>query len=177
MSIEVTDKLLIEKIKDECRRIEEDTEHSFKGHYNSAVFWSNLNLILGLSAAVFGATAGGTSAMNGADVTVTGAAFFSAIFATCLTFLKPGEKSDSHKNAGNLYQALRNKTRIFREIELLSDQDGSLHKNKIMELVERRDELNSIMPSIPRASYRKAKKDIDSGRAQYLVDKEKIDEC
>jgi hypothetical protein len=160
------------KIINECKRIEEDTEHSFKAHYNAAEFWSNLNLLLGLPAALLGAIAGGTSAADGAQATVTATAFLATAFVTCLTFLKPGEKSDAHKNAGNLYQALRNKTRLFREIETddaLPDIDA---KKKLTAFVDRRDELNSTMPTIPRAAYEKAKKDIDAGRAKYAVDKE-----
>jgi hypothetical protein len=161
-----------EKIIKECGRIEEDTEHSSKAHYNAAEFWSHINLLLGLPAALLGAVAGGTSAADGAQATVTATAFLATAFITCLTFLKPGEKSDAHKNAGNLYQTLRNKTRLFREIEFddtLADVDA---KKKLMLLVERRDELNSTMPTIPRKAYEKAKKDIDDGNAKYLVDKE-----
>lgn len=160
------------KIINECKRIEEDTEHSCKAHYNAAEFWSNLNLLLGLPAALLGAIAGGTSAADGAQATVTATAFLATAFVTCLTFLKPGEKSDAHKNAGNLYQALRNTTRFFREIEIndaLPDMDA---KKKLKAFVDRRDELNSTMPTIPRAAYEKAKKDIDAGRAKYVVDKE-----
>jgi len=165
------------KIISECKRIEEDTEHSFKAHYNAAEFWSHINLLLGLPAALLGAIAGGTSAADGAQVTVTATAFLATAFVTCLTFLKPGEKSDAHKNAGNLYQTLRNKTRLFREIEFddsLSDSDA---KKKLIVLVDKRDELNSIMPTIPKKAYEKAKKDIDDGRAKYLVDKEINRDC
>lgn len=169
----MTEELLLQKIEDECRRIEEDTEHSFKGHYNSAEFWGHMNLILGLAAALSGILAGGTSAADGSDATVTGAAFFSAIFATCMTFLKPGEMADSHKNAGNFYHSLRNRVRIFREIELVSGRDADSLKSMFLKFVERRDELNSIMPRVGRAAYEKAKKDIDSGRAAYRVDSAK----
>ena len=41
-----------------------------------------------------------------------------------------------------------------------------------MQIVERRDDLNSTMPPIPRAAYEKAKKDIDADKAKYLVDTE-----
>lgn len=168
---------LKEKIVKECARIEEDAEHSFKSHYNAADFWSNINLLLGLPAALLGAIAGGASAADGSQATVTATAFLSTALVTCLTFLKPGEKSDAHKSAGNLYQILRNKTRLFREIdfdESLSDADA---KKKLILLVDRRDELNSTMPTIPRKSYEKAKKDIDEGRAKYSVDKEINSDC
>ena len=161
------------KLADECQRIEEDSLHSFKGHYNAAEFWSQLNLLLGLPSAVLGAIAGGTSAADGSQAAVTGAALLASALVTCMTFLKPGEKADAHKNAGNLYQALRNKTRIFREIDLNEDNAMNELRKKLSDLAERRDELNTTMPTIPRRAYEKAKKDIDSGRATYLVDGEK----
>lgn len=166
------EELIIQKIENECRRIEEDAEHSFKAHYNAAEFWSSANLMLGLPAAVLGVMAGGASATDGSQAAVTGTAFLASALVTCLTFLKPSEKSDSHKNAGNFYQSLRNRARLFRELELNSITSIDDVKQKFMQIVERRDDLNSTMPAIPRAAYEKAKKDIDMGRSKYLVDTE-----
>ncbi|NVJ62407.1 MAG: SLATT domain-containing protein [Gammaproteobacteria bacterium] len=167
------DSSVTEKIIAECKRIEEDTEYSFKAHYNASVFWSRVNLALGLPAALLAAFAGGSSAADGAQAAITGTAFLSTAFVTCMTFLKPSQKSDSHKNAGNLYQALRNQARIFREIEISDNMSEIEAKKTFKELAKRRDELNSIMPTIPRKAYEKAKNDIDSGRSVYLIDKGK----
>lgn len=163
---------LKEKISNECARIEEDSEHSFKSHYNAAEFWGNINLLLGLPAALLGAVAGGTSATDGSQAMVTGTAFLATALITCVTFLKPSEKSDSHKNAGNLYQSLRNQTRLFRELELVETLPDEDAKKRLVALANRRDELNASMPSIPRKAYEKAKRDIDDGRSEYKVDKE-----
>ena len=43
---------LIRKLIDEARRIEEDTEHSFKGHYNAASRWARYHLCIGLPSAL-----------------------------------------------------------------------------------------------------------------------------
>ncbi|MEK0157853.1 SLATT domain-containing protein [Pseudoalteromonas piscicida] len=163
---------LKEKISNECARIEEDSEHSFKSHYNAAEFWGNINLLLGLPAALLGAVAGGTSATDGSQAMVTGTAFLATALITCVTFLKPSEKSDSHKNAGNLYQSLRNQTRLFRELELVEKLPDEEAKKRLVALANRRDELNASMPSVPRKAYEKAKQDIDDGRSEYKVDKE-----
>ncbi|MBD1389259.1 SLATT domain-containing protein [Neiella sp. HB171785] len=162
---------LKEKIAKECVRIEEDSEHSFKSHYNAAEFWSGINLWLGLPAALLGAVAGGSSAADGAQAMITGTAFFSTALVTCMTFLKPSEKADSHKNAGNLYQSLRNETRVFRGVELGESLSAEEGKQALHKLASRRDELNTTMPAIPRKAYEKAKKDIDSGRSKYQVDR------
>tara|TARA_R110002072_G_scaffold301462_1_gene481227 strand:- start:6148 stop:6672 length:525 start_codon:yes stop_codon:yes gene_type:complete len=172
MSLEELKKSIIA----ESNRIEEDAEHSFKGHFNSAEFWSHINLALGLPAALLGAFAGGTSAADGSQAAITGTALLASALVTCMTFLKPSEKSDSHKNAGSFYQALRNQTRLFREIDLEFEGDEKSIRKRLLELSSRRDELNSTMPSIPRAAYEKAKKDIDSGRARYQVDKERLND-
>lgn len=166
------DQIVIKRLEEECKRIEEDTEHSFKAHYNSAEFWSRVNLMLGLPSAILGVIAGGTSAYDGGQAIVTGTALLASALVTCLTFLKPGEKSDSHKNAGNLYHSLRNKTRLLREIELVENSNNAELKDRLYELFDRRDELNVSMPSISSSSYEKAKKDIDAGRARYQVDKD-----
>lgn len=164
---------LIRKLAEECRRVEEDTEHSFKGHYNAADHWSRVNLILGLPSAVLGAIAGGVSAADGYQAAITAAALLASALVTCLTFLKPGERADSHKNAAHLYQALRNNARILREIDLENEPDLVNARSRLGALTDKRDELNASMPSIPRHAYERAKKDIDSGRAQYAVDKER----
>lgn len=168
----MTNENTLEKISKECKRIEEDTLHSFKSHYNSADFWSKVNLGLGLPAALSGMIAGGSSSVQFNDALTTGAALIASALTICLTFLKPSEKSDSHKNAGNLYQALRNKARIFREVELTRSENIDQVLKDFNSLAARRDELNTIMPSISRAPYEKAKEDIDEGRAVYQVDKE-----
>ena len=171
------DQSVKESIIKECLRIEEDTEHSFKSHYNASAKWSKINLWLGLPAAILAAAAGGTSAADGPQIIITIVAFLSTIFISCLTFLKPSERSDSHKAAGHSYHALRNKTLMFREIELNSITDDAGILKVIRALSERRDELNSTMPSIPRKAYEKAKKDIDTGRAKYMTDKESRNDC
>lgn len=165
---------LIKKLSEECRRVEEDVEHSFKGHYNAADDWSKINLILGLPSAVLGAVAGGISATDGCQAAITAAALLASALVTCLTFLRPGERADSHKSAAHLYQALRNNARIFREIDLESEPDFAHARSRLKSITDKRDELNASMPSIPRRAYEKAKKDIDSGRAKYSVDKERL---
>lgn len=160
-----------EKIANESSRIEEDSEHSFKAHYNASDKWGRTNLALGLLAALIGAISGGASSAGCSQALVTATAFIATALITCMTFLKPNEKSESHKNAGNLYQSLRNQTRIFREIELDETMTDTEAKKKLALFCNRREELNTTMPSIPRQAYEKAKKDIDEGRANYKVDK------
>lgn len=158
------------KLITEANRIEEDTEHSAKGHFNAADRWASYHLRIGLPAAVLAAIAGGTAFADYPVIAGT-LAILSTSLTTVLTFLKPSEHAENHKSAADQYLRLRNRTRIFREIELIDDTDIVDAKNRLFELANSRDELNQTSPGIDRKDYEKAKADIDEGRSQYRVDK------
>jgi len=161
---------LITKLIAEARRIEEDAEHSAKGHFNAADRWSGYHLRIGLPAAVLAAIAGG-SAFADCPVVTSALAVLSTALITVLTFLKPSEHSANHKAVADQYLKLRNRARMFREIELSGDMELDAAKARLMELADVRDELNQASPEFSRQDYEKAKTDIDEGRSQYRVDK------
>jgi hypothetical protein len=160
---------LTTKIASEAARIEEDTEHSMKGHYNAADRWARYHLWLGLSAATFAAIAS-TAAFNLYPEVAGILASISTALTTVLTFLKPSERAENHKAIAGQYLALRNRTRIFREIELDNEIDISAAKKFLIELSSGRDDLNHRAPSIPRQDYERARSDIEAGRSQYSID-------
>ncbi len=160
---------LIQKLVAECQRIEEDTEHSSKGHYNAGDRWGRYHLFLGLPAAIVAAIAG-AAAFKDCPELAGSLALVSTALTTVLTFLKPSERAEMHKSVGSQYHALRNQTRIFREIELSDGLDAETAKERLLELARIRDELNAASPGIPRCDYEKAKQDIDAGNSQYRVD-------
>lgn len=160
---------LTQKLVEECRRIEEDAEHSSKGHYNAGDRWGRYHLFLGLPAAIVAAIAGAAAFKDYPELAGS-LALVSTALTTVLTFLKPSERAEIHKSAGSQYHALRNRTRIFREIELSDGLDAETAKKRLLELARIRDELNAASPGIPRRDYEKAKQDIDAGRSQYRVD-------
>jgi len=164
---------LKQKLTAEALRIEEDTEHSAKGHYNAADRWSKYHLSIGLPSAVIAAVAGAT-AFNDMPAMAGSLAILSTALTTVLTFLKPSEHAENHKAVAGQYLALRNKARIFREIELQDCEDLSVAKKRLLELTNTRDELNQASPGIARKDYEKAKQDIDEGRSRYRVDQEAI---
>jgi len=163
---------LISKLAAEAQRIEEDTEHSFKGHYNAAARWARYHLWIGLPSALLAAIAGAAAFKDQPEL--AGAlAFLSTALTTVLTFLKPSERAEMHKAVAGQYQALRNQARIFREIGLTDDLAADAAKARLFELAKTRDELNQSSPAIARRDYELAKKDIDGGRARYRVDEAK----
>lgn len=162
---------LIPKLIAEARRIEEDAEHSAKGHYNAGNRWGRYHLYIGLPAALISAIAGAAAFKNCPEL-AGGLALLVTALTTVLTFLKPSEHAEMHKAAAGQYHALRNQTRIFREIELADVLESDATKIRLLDLARTRDELNATSPAVPRCDYEKAKKDIDTGRSRYQVDEE-----
>lgn len=162
---------LKDAIADETHRIEEDALHSMKGHFNAGSLWGKVHLILGLPSAILAGWAGIEAFAENPQLTAILALLSAALTAT-VTFLKPQAVSDNHKNAGREYNKLKNKARIFREIEFPGLEEDEA-KQTLKDLADQRDALNSMSPDIPRWAYSNAKKDIDEGRANYKVDVEK----
>ncbi len=160
-----------ESVRDEALRIEEDALHSMKGHFNVAHRWGKAHLCLGIPGTVLAAWAG-VNAFSDCQTLTSILALLAASLMAVITFLKPQTISENHRNAGAEYNKLKNKTRIFREIELPRFDDEKA-RHWINELAEQRDALNSMSPDIPRWAYEKAKRDIDNGMADYKVDVEK----
>ena len=160
------------KLIAEARRIEEDCNHSSKGHYYDSKRWSRHHLTVGLPAAILGGIAG-LLAFNGWPQIAGSSALISAVLATILTFLKPSERAENHSSAAGQYLALRNQTRMFREIDLEETGFTPSTKARLAELAKKRDELNQTCPAISQKSYKLAKKDIDAGYSTHQIDKEK----
>ena len=154
----------------EAHRIEEDTEHSAKSHFNAAERWSWCHLAIGLPAAVLAAIAGATAFSDLLEVAGS-LAILSTALMTVLTFLKPSEHAENHKAVASHYLALSNQTRMFRVIDLEAASDLNLAKKRLRKLASARDRLNQASPGIPRKDYEKARTDIDKGHSQYRVDK------
>ncbi|QXP87470.1 SLATT domain-containing protein [Methylococcus capsulatus] len=163
---------LTSRLAAEAERIEEDTEHSFKGHYNAAARWARYHLLIGLPSALLAAVAG-AAAFKDQPEWAGALALLSTAMTTVLTFLKPSERAEMHKTVAGQYQALRNQARLFREIGLTDGLSAEEAKARLFELAKTRDELNQSSPAIARCDYELAKKDIDSGRARYRVDEVK----
>ncbi|MCU7829584.1 MAG: SLATT domain-containing protein [Candidatus Thiodiazotropha sp. (ex Myrtea sp. 'scaly one' KF741663)] len=162
---------LRERLAAESRRIEEDSDHSARSHYNAADRWGHYHLWIGLPATILAAVAGG-AAFNNCQIIAVALSIIVTALTTVLTFLKPSERAEIHKSAADQFLGLRNKSRLFREVELSDATDMESVKAKLLELAAVRDELNRSSPGIPREDYEKAKRDIDSGSSQYRVDME-----
>lgn len=160
----------VQNITTECKRIEEDSEHSAKRHFNAACLWSWVHYLIGIPMTVCAAWAG-IDAFSATPYWSGYLALATAALGALQTFLNAGGKSANHKSCGDEYLALRNNTRVFREIEL-TDLKKEKAVQKIRELADARNDLNSISPSTPGIAFWLARKGIEEGQTEYKADKE-----
>lgn len=163
---------IIINIKKEARRIMEDCEYSAKGHFESAKHWRYCNYVLMIASIV---------SVCGSLVFVYGnldkfwigvLAISSGIVTMLLVFLNPQEKYLSHYNSGNRFLTLRNKTRIFLEVESKT-MNAEQQRQTLKELDSKRSSLNETSLPISNIAYKSAKKQIEIDKnTQYQVDKE-----
>jgi hypothetical protein len=153
----------------EADRIEEDTLYSAKSQWETARELEWLHLALGIPATIAAAVAG-ISIVS--DDKVLGAVFSgaSAVLTALLTFLDPKSKAATHRQAGNIFKAICNDARIFREITCqgavpISDLEAMLAK-----LNERRNDGNTSAPQHTRWAFHRARKGIENGEAKYRAD-------
>lgn len=161
---------LVLALRKEADRIEEDSIHSAKGHFNAAGIWKRRHYHLGIPATILGALAG-AAMLKDWPVVASLLSLAATILTALVTFLKPTERASEHKTAGDQYLALKNDTRVFREVELLL-QNGESHADKLKALSQRRNELNQGSPEILRKAFEQARDGIAGGEADYRADKE-----
>ncbi|MBX3333702.1 MAG: SLATT domain-containing protein [Nitrospira sp.] len=161
--------LLLNEMQVEAGRIEEDSLYSAKGHFEAARFWGNLHLWLGIPAAALAAIASGTAFKE--EVIIAGIlALAASILSAISTFLNPSERSQIHHQAGAKHNSLRNRVRIFREIDLKSGVEQGALVTSLKEMAEERDSLNMSNPQIPKFAFRRARRGIEAGEAIYQID-------
>lgn len=162
-----------EEIIREAKRIEEALLHSSKGHFAASHFWEKFHLLIGIPAVILSATAGASAfaAFDHSHVVAGTISIIVAVLTAIITFLNPNEKRAAHLTAGNHYDSLMNKIRIFWSIDCWHDESEEVLTEKLKYFSEQKDRFNESCPQIPRWAYLAAKKGIESGEGSYLVDK------
>lgn len=158
----------------EAKRIEEALLFSSKGHFSASHFWGKFHLIIGVPIVLLSAIAG-ASALSQFDPNHVIAGLLSIIVATLsgvMTFLNPNERVSAHLNAGNNYDSLMNKTRMFWSIDCWDDESEQVLTKKLKDFSDQKDKLNQTCPQIPPWAYRIAKRGIEDGEGGYVVDKQ-----
>lgn len=159
------------EIAAESRRIEEDSEYSAKSHFCASARWLKIHLWVGLPTAILAGVAGVTALSN--YITLSACISIAVAAATAvMTFLNPTERAATHLDAGNKYNSLRNRTRIFRNVDLRIETPERELADQLKGLADQRDELNLASPAIPRWAFKAARRSIRAGEADYVVDSE-----
>jgi hypothetical protein len=152
----------------ESDRVEEDCELSSKSHFVAASCWARIHYLIGVPSAIVAAIAS-ISAFTDNTTAAGILAILVAALGAVATFLNPSGKSTEHVNAANSYLTLLNRTRIFRNIELKSLTTEEAQE-RLIQLAEQKDGLNSTSPQIPECAFRKARKNIEDGQTKYRAD-------
>ncbi|MDC0088982.1 SLATT domain-containing protein [Porticoccaceae bacterium] len=159
---------VIEELKREAIRVEEDCNYSSKGHFEQSARWKKVHYWLGIPSALIAGCAG-ISAFEGHILLAGGLAILVTAFTSIITFLNPSGKSSEHLSSGNSYLTLRNKARLFRNVHATLSTEKEL-RDMLLALSNHRDDLNSTSPQISKGCFEKARKNIEEGQTNYKVD-------
>ncbi|MBM7424324.1 SLATT domain-containing protein [Spongiibacter marinus] len=155
-------------LQDEMLRLEEDCQHSAKGHYAASEIWGVAHYIVGLPATVLAAVAG-HQALNSNEQLAGSIALLAAAITAVLTFLDPASKRQSHLSSANQYNTLEKACRLIRTVKSLT-QGHSGCLSEFEKLAEERKHLNLSSPHIPSVAYVIGKRRITKGQTKYRVD-------
>ena len=160
-------------IIDESKRIEENCLYTAKGHFVAAQFWTNFHLWIGIPTVILAAIAGITAfAKFDENNILAGVLSIIVVVLTAVTtFLNPKERANTYLISGNNYDSLLTKARIFWTIDCREENSEQVLTEKLKDLSDRRDKLNRESPQVPTWAYKKAKKGIEEGEADYRIDK------
>ena len=172
---EVSQPNSVQEVILEAKRLEESTLFSAKGHFAAAETWSKLHLWVGVPNSVAAAIAGAMALSFASNMWMPiiggGLSILAAGLAAVQTFLNPNEKSAAHFNAGNNYDALNGKVRIFWTVECWEAHPDRVLTEKLKDFAGEKESLNRTCPQIPSWAYRRAKEGIVKGEGTYSVDK------
>lgn len=159
------------EIMKESQRIEESSLYSAKGHFAAAHAWSNFHLIIGVPIVILAAIVG-CSFVNNNSFMVGILSLIVVVLSAVMTFLNPNERSSSHLNAGNSYDALQNETRIFRTIDCWREDSEQILTERLKNFSSQKGKLNQGSPQIPWWAYQIAKRGVKAGEGSFEVDKD-----
>lgn len=162
-----------EEVIKEAKRIEESLLYSSKAHFFAANFWNGVHLIIGLPLVALSSVAG-IKAWKEADSVGSWAVAISvsiAILSAMITFLNPSDRASVHLKAGNDYDSLMNRARLFWAIQCLGEDPDSILTSQVTGLATEKAKLNQTCPQVPFLAYIMARKGIQRGQGDYTVDK------
>ena len=156
-------------IRDEADRIHESAVYCAQGQYEAAERWRLLHWTFGALAA--GLSAGSAVITFAADAAVLSGilALAAALVAAVMTGVRHDKLAEQAQTSGNLYTALRNNARQFRDIAVPSDDLDDL-RDALTALTARAAEIDGASDLIPTWANKRAKKNIANGGQEFGAD-------
>jgi hypothetical protein len=147
-------KILVKDIEERARIIRD-------AHFFAARRWDTVHLGLGLAAVLIGVVGGG-SAGTGVGMAVN--ASLAAVFATTAgllaaasTFLRPSERIEQHKRAGDNWAALRDRAAELWALRISQeDVDEATLEREYRELLKVKEEIQQGSPIVPTWAFDKS---------------------
>lgn len=161
-----------EEIIREAKRIEEDLRHSSGGHFVAAQYWGYFHLWLGIPNVITAALAGASflTKIDSSGVTSGLLSLIVLVLSSLMTFLNPNDKASAHLTAGNQYDALMNRVRIFHSIDCWKEESEEVLTQRLVDYSEQKSKLNQNCPQVPRWAYLISRKRIEAGERAHQVD-------
>jgi hypothetical protein len=159
-----------EEIILEAKRIYENCLYTSKSHFIEANFWKYLHLWVGIPSVILAGIAG-TLAFAEYRHLAGVLSIVIVVLTSIMTFLNPKDMANSHSTSGNNYDALMTKARIFWSIDCWQEDSDEILTNKLKSFSEERDRLNRECPQAFKWAYKKAKRGIEEGEAEYSIGK------
>ena len=149
----------------EAELLEADCYYISQAHYVGARRWQRRYYLLGVPIAIMSGVVG-ASALSQFDqhAIVAGVlALVVAALSAMTTFVNPSQRAAQHLAAGNTYEAVRNATRIFREIDCHTRKSNEELERALKRLNKKRVDLNRAGPLRGHKDLETAHKDIQTG--------------
>lgn len=159
------------KIEKEARRILEGTTYSSETQFDFAKHWRRMDLAVSVSTSVLAAVSGLGSLANVLPSPWPGviAILAAGMGAVSASVGAPRSKERASISA-NAYRALQQDVRIFLDIDL-ETMDPDEARNRLQELVDRQQALNSQAEIPSKGAWSRAKRQIEGGSQSYEADK------
>jgi len=173
--VSTSEERVISKSKDEiireAKRLYENCLYTSKSHFIEARFWQNLHLWIGIPTVIMAGIAG-TLAFAEFRTLAGVLSMVIVVLTSITTFLNPKEQANSHRTAGNNYDSLMTKARMFWSIDCWREDSDVILTERLKDYSEERNRLNRECPQPFKWAFKKARKGIEEGEAEYFVDKE-----
>jgi hypothetical protein len=94
-----------------------------------------------------------------------------AVLSGIITFLNPNKREAAHLAAAHAFDRLNNEARVFWSVDCWLEKSEVVLTAKLRDLIDRKADLNTKSPQIPRWAYARARAGIDAGEADFKVDR------